>query len=308
LNAGDGTFTALMGAAPGEVPGYRGTNIKASGLALSSQNQLNTLLGNVWENRNANFPEVILDLVGNYRNLDIAPQEIVTLTVQESDTFRGISWEQKAFTPRSMSWNYDAEKGVFFPTVILKEITQGNAGETIAIPVTPPSGGYDQPPIPLPPPVPPLPSLPIGALGYGFFISPSLGGRDSSGNPQHWGTQGGNKAGVETQSGDGGIAWGFTGAPDGSTQVIAYPIIANNSGTDDTVETRFKLWIYHIGSTGSDEFDQVIQDYTYGSGDLEWVSTHAVTLTVEPGSGVLWQVEINDVNDLAVWGSLMLFT
>ncbi|PNX51070.1 MAG: hypothetical protein BV458_12075 [Thermoplasmata archaeon M9B2D] len=165
-NAGDGSFTALLAAGPGETPAYRGKNQKISGLALTSQNQLNTLVGNVYENRNATYPEVTLDLVGNFRNLDIAPQEIVTMTLNAADTFRGISWEQKAFTPRVMSWNYNPEKGLLLPSITLNEITQGNAGETISIPVTPPSGGYEQPPIPLPPPVPPIPSLPsLGGAG-----------------------------------------------------------------------------------------------------------------------------------------------
>jgi hypothetical protein len=179
-NAGDGSFSAMMGAAPGETPAYRGKNLKVSGLALTSQNQLNTLVGNVWENRNANFPEVNLDLVGNFRNLDIAPQEVVTLTLQSDDTFRGLSWEQKAFTPRNISWNYDANKGLFLPSITLREITQGNAGETIAIPVTPPDGGYDQPPIPLPPPVPPIPAIPLPSISATWQFAPAIAG--DSGN------------------------------------------------------------------------------------------------------------------------------
>jgi hypothetical protein len=166
-DGGDGSFSAMMGAAPGVTPAYRGKNLKTSGLALTTQNQLNTMLGNILESRNADFPEVNLDLVGNFRNLDIAPQEIVTLTVEEGDTFRGISWEQKAFTPRTMSWSFDAKKGLFLPSVGLREVTQGNAGETIAIPVEPPSAGYEQPPIPLPPVVPPLPSLPSIGVSAG---------------------------------------------------------------------------------------------------------------------------------------------
>jgi len=177
-NAGDGSFTALLAAGPGETPAYRGKNQKISGLALTSQNQLNTLVGNVYENRNATYPEMTLDLVGNFRNLDIAPQEIITMTLQTTDTFRGISWEQKAFTPRVMSWNYNADKGLLLPSITLREITQGNDGETIAIPVTPPSGGYEQPPIPLPPPVPPIPSLPSLGGSAGVYWIPIWAGYD----------------------------------------------------------------------------------------------------------------------------------
>jgi hypothetical protein len=179
-NGGDGSFSAMMGAAPGITPAYRGKNLKTSGLALTTQNQLNTMLGNVLESRNADFPEVNLDLVGNFRNLDIAPQEIVTLTVDESDTFRGISWEQKAFTPRTMSWDWQPKKGLFLPSVGLREVTQGNAGETIAIPVEPPSAGYEQPPIPLPPVVPPIPSIPTTSIISSPIFIPALAGVDDS--------------------------------------------------------------------------------------------------------------------------------
>ncbi|MHA2313627.1 MAG: hypothetical protein ACXADF_19305, partial [Candidatus Thorarchaeota archaeon] len=163
-----GTFSAMLAAAPGETPAYRGKNLKLSGFALTTQGQLNTLVGNIWENMNATYPEVSLDLVGNFRNLDIAPQEVVTMTLDTEDTFRGISWEQKAFTPRAMSWSYDPEKGLFLPSINLKEITQGNAGETIAIPVSPPDGGYELPPIQVPPVVPPIPVPPLdwGFSGY----------------------------------------------------------------------------------------------------------------------------------------------
>jgi hypothetical protein len=166
-----GTFSAMLAAAPGETPAYRGKNLKLSGFALTTQGQLNTLVGNIWENMNATYPEVSLDLVGNFRNLDIAPQEVITMTLDAEDTFRGISWEQKAFTPRAMSWSYDAEKSLFLPSVNLKEITQGNAGETIAIPVSPPDGGYDVPPIQVPPVIPPIPVPPVdwGAGGIDYF-------------------------------------------------------------------------------------------------------------------------------------------
>jgi hypothetical protein len=177
---GTGTYSALLSSAPGETPAYRGKNLKMSGLALSSQGQLNTLVGNVWESMNAKYPEVSLDLVGNFRNLDIAPQEIVTFTLQSDDTFRGLSWEQKAFSPTIMRWNYDAEKNVLLPSVTLSEITQGNDGQTIAIPVAPPDEGFDQPPLPLPPPVPPLPVPPLDWGAGGVNFAPIINGYNTT--------------------------------------------------------------------------------------------------------------------------------
>jgi hypothetical protein len=174
---GTGTFSAILSAAPGETPSYRGKNIKMSGLALTNQGITNTLVGNIWESMNAQYPEVSLDMVGNYRNLDIAPQEKVTVTLRAEDTFRGLSWVQKAFTPTAMSWNYDPEKGTFLPSLTLKEITQGNAGETIAIPVEPPEDGFEQPPSTVPPPIPPIGIPPLDwTLTPTELFVPAIGG------------------------------------------------------------------------------------------------------------------------------------
>lgn len=161
ISGGSGTYSALLAAGPGLVPAYRGNNQKMSGLALTSQGQLNTLVGNIWENMNADYPEVDFDLSGNFRNIDIVPQEIVKVTLQVDDTYRGISWSQKEFTPRSMTWSYDSENSLLMPSVTLKEITAGDDGQTIAIPVEPPDdNGFDGPPIIIPPPLPPLPRPP----------------------------------------------------------------------------------------------------------------------------------------------------
>ena len=165
ISAGSGTYTPLLAAGPGLVPAYRGRNMKTTGLALTSQGQLNTLVGNIWANLNADYPDVSLDLVGNFSNIDIAPQEVVKLTLNVADTFRGISWNQKAFTPTSMTWNYDAKDNLLLPSISLAEVTQGNAGQTIAIPLEPPDAGYKQPPIQLPPP---MPSFPVPPIDWGF--------------------------------------------------------------------------------------------------------------------------------------------
>ncbi len=228
---GSGTFAAVLAAAPGETPAYRGKNMKLSGFALSSQAQLNTLVGNIWENMNADFPEVSLDLVGNYRNLDIAPQEIVTLTLKSEDTFRGLEWEQKAFTPRAMSWTYDSLKGLFLPTINLNEITQGNAGESIVIPVAPPDGGFEQPPIQLPPPVPPIP-IPIPSFGGAVtFFAPALMGRKSSLALLNFGsawnspsTDGELGVGIQLDRDTTTIAEGWFAMPFGATSAIIYGV------------------------------------------------------------------------------------
>ena len=151
-----GVSSAYLCCAPGTAPAYRGSVQKIEGLALLTQADLNTLAGNVFAYLNSRYAHVSLDLSGNYRNLDIAPQEIVTLTVNANDTPRGIVWNKKAFHPTEMAWTYDPRKGTFIPNITLHEVTQGFAATTIVIPPIPPvtdpgGGGYDIPDIIIPP-------------------------------------------------------------------------------------------------------------------------------------------------------------
>ena len=99
--------TPLLACAPGVTPAYRGSVERISGLALLSQAGLNNKVGNVFAWKNSRYPSVQLALSGNYRNLDIAPIELVQLTVNSSDNIRGISWDRKAFALRNMDFKYN---------------------------------------------------------------------------------------------------------------------------------------------------------------------------------------------------------
>jgi hypothetical protein len=151
-----GTSNAYLSCAPGTAPSYRGNVQRIEGLALLSQDQLNTLCGNVFAYLNSKYAHVDFELSGNYRNLDIAPQEIIGVSLAAEDTPKRITWTNKAFHPTGMSWTYDSQKGTLLPTLTLHEVTQGYAGGTITIPPVPPvtdpgGGGYDIPPIVIPP-------------------------------------------------------------------------------------------------------------------------------------------------------------
>jgi hypothetical protein len=307
---GSGTWSALLAAAPGETPGYRGKNLRMTGLALTTQGQLNTLVGNIYENMNSDFPEVNLNLVGNFRNIDIAPQEVITLTLQTGDTFRGLSWEQKAFTPNAMRWTYDSREGTFLPNVTLEEITQGVDGETIAIPVAPPDEGFDQPPLPVPPPIPPIPVPPLDwGAGVGtFWFVPAIGGNDAAGSIRGWldGTIGTTIAGVNIETL--GVAGGVWGVPNGYTSITAIPVIANND-VQQTIGIYFTMTGYHYLSTGSDEFESISADHTFTANDLNWLTGHELTIAVQSGDVVVFKVESSDSNvELAAWGWWLVLT
>ena len=140
------TFMALLSNAPGTAPSYQGrTENPYPGLILTSQNQLNWIAGNYLEYQNAQYPDVTIDFVGNYRNLDIAPVESILMSLSPDDTFSKIQFSSKYFHITSMDWSYNAETETFIPSINFHEITEGIYGETIVIPEVPPDEGYTYP-------------------------------------------------------------------------------------------------------------------------------------------------------------------
>lgn len=172
----DGSSTgtnAYLCCVPGTAPAAHGTTSEREGLALSSQEQLNQLAGNLFAYSNARFPSVQMMLSGNYRNLDIAPNEIIRLTIYAQDTNSDIEWNEKAFHITDMDLSYDPESAVLLPSLVLHEVTQGNTGDTIVIPPMPPTENPNIPPIPPIPPVePPVvpPGIPTGTSNICFAV------------------------------------------------------------------------------------------------------------------------------------------
>lgn len=152
---------AVLASAPGTTPAYRGSNERINGLAADSQEDLNQIAGNMFAWRNSRYPEVSIDLAGNYRNFDIVPQEIVRLTVDPNETPSNVEWEGKAFIPASMFWDYNGRQQSFRGHIVLNEMTDGFDADSVSIPVEPPGSDPEAPPFDVPPPV----------------IIPSIGGR-----------------------------------------------------------------------------------------------------------------------------------
>lgn len=164
-----GTYTPLMSNAPGLAPAYRGKVERRQGLALSSQSQLNQLSGDMFAMNNARYPTMDLELAGNYRNLDIAPQEAVMVDLAAEDTTRGIRIRAPYF-PQGMQWSYDPKNGLLLPRTTLRVITSGVSGETLPIPAIPPTDGFSVPQTHTPTvPQITLPSM-FGSLGVSTYI------------------------------------------------------------------------------------------------------------------------------------------
>jgi len=157
-----GTFTPLLADAPGGVPAFMGTVDITSGLALRGQIQLNQLVGHIHANKNQPYPQVSIESAINARNLDIAPQEVVSIHIAPEDTVRNIQING-IFIPSSFNWKYDPKNEISLPSIELMQLVNGNPGDTINIPLTPddPIDGFEYPNYTFPPFPLDLPDLAI---------------------------------------------------------------------------------------------------------------------------------------------------
>lgn len=152
-----GTSFAYLSCAPGVTPGYHGNVQSIQGMAFVDQDNLNDICGNVFAALNSKYSHVGFELSGDYRNIDIAPLEVITLNLEANDNPQRLVWNKKSFYTTEMSWNYDPQQGTLLPSLTLHEITTSSyKGTTIIIPPIPPTvdpggGGFDIPPITIPP-------------------------------------------------------------------------------------------------------------------------------------------------------------
>jgi hypothetical protein len=168
-NPVSGQSVPLLASAPGTAPGYRGKVERSQGFALSDQTELNTRVGNMYAYMNARYPSMDVKLRGNFPIFDIAPQELVRVNIDATDTPRGISFINKPFAVRGVSMSWTPAQQVLLTNLQLAEVTQGFVGSSIVIPVEPPDtddgGSVNQPPIT----VPPIPT-PVTPTSSGLII------------------------------------------------------------------------------------------------------------------------------------------
>lgn len=159
--ANTGTFVAFLSGAPGRAPSYHGRVENIQGLVLQGQSHLNTLSGHLWANRNQRFPNISMEMGTPPRNLDIAPQEVVSISIEANETPRNEKISG-IFIPARFRWTYRPLDGVLLAGVEFDGLVNGNPGETIPIPETSDDFEFDFPEFSFPP-FPPfvLPGLPI---------------------------------------------------------------------------------------------------------------------------------------------------
>lgn len=146
-----GTWSALLACAPGQAPAYKGQIDHMEGMILTSQSQLNQIVGTSYAYQNSRFPEFGFPLVGMFKNIDIAPIEILQLNVQPNDTPRRIHLVNEPFHVIGQNWKYYPQGKSLIQSVQLAQIMNGIDGQTITIPPAPPTaGGFSVPGISIP--------------------------------------------------------------------------------------------------------------------------------------------------------------
>ncbi len=79
--SGTGFLQAVLAGGPGITPAYKGQIDHMEGMALSSQSQLNQIVGNSYAYQNSRFPEIAFPLTAAFKNIDIAPISVVYLSI-----------------------------------------------------------------------------------------------------------------------------------------------------------------------------------------------------------------------------------
>lgn len=164
-----GTFNAYLCGAPGNAPAYRGSVSRIQGLALLSQGDLNTIAGNYYAAVNSPYANSTYRLK-RYTDIDIAPLQSVSMSMESTENVMGLSFTNKPFSIRGLSFEYDGRLGLLVPTMELNDLVTGYAASTIIIPDIPPTddGGFSQPS----PQVPPVPGV-IPSITPGGGVTPS---------------------------------------------------------------------------------------------------------------------------------------
>lgn len=136
-----GTSLPLLACAPGGTPSYKGGIEQTEGFILTSQSQLNHLVGNVFTYMNSRYPEITFSMNGAFKNLDIAPVEMEHLTIEASDTPRGISFTNAPFHITTADWQYRPADKALIQTPHFAQLQNAVSGDTIPVPPPPDGGG-----------------------------------------------------------------------------------------------------------------------------------------------------------------------
>lgn len=130
VNWNAGTITPYLSIAPGFVSGYIGISTAPSkSLAITGQAQLNTVSGRLYAYRTNTYPQLVLQMAGNWRHGDIWPQQYVNVTLVTDR----VTLTSQLFILRGVSYSYNAQDGFISTTFTLEAETDGPDGVTVPI-------------------------------------------------------------------------------------------------------------------------------------------------------------------------------
>lgn len=149
--ANTGTFSAHLSGAPGDTPGWFGSvETDPGGLAITGQEQLNQLSGNLFYDKKFRYPTISMPNAIALRNIDIAPIEAVQVDIQPEDTVLNERISNLYYV-NGMQFSYDSENEILLSSIDMKSIVSGIPGDTIEIPETPDDlDDFEFPEFPLP--------------------------------------------------------------------------------------------------------------------------------------------------------------
>jgi len=144
VNYNAGTITPYLSIAPGNVSGYIGTNQASNNLAVTGQAQLNTISGDLYAYANNKWPELVLQMAGNWRFGDLWPQEYIDVDL----TLERYTLTNEDFLVRGVAFDYDPAQGTMFTTYRAEYETDGPDGVTVPIlsELEPTTGNTETPP------------------------------------------------------------------------------------------------------------------------------------------------------------------
>jgi hypothetical protein len=148
--------TPLFSRAPGTVMRRYGAITSRDRLLFADQTAANLTSGLLLARENNEYPLVSVPLAANNRLIDIAPRQLVTLSLAAADTPRGVVWTNKRLIPRQVAYQL---AGSWLAAAIEAEAeTSGAAGVTVIPPSNQPQNSnvvIETPGVPTYPLIPP---------------------------------------------------------------------------------------------------------------------------------------------------------
>ena len=154
-----GVETQIWSRAPGNTANTYGIiSSPYSRLAVASQAQLNQISGDVLAHDAITYPSIDVTTGWAHDFIDIAPLEILRISVAAGQNPRGLTWTNKHIVPLAITWNFNKDTGEEGTDITFEEETDGADGVTYVPPVGP---------IYVPPPLPTITPFPFPIPGLG---------------------------------------------------------------------------------------------------------------------------------------------